>query len=454
MSDTLKRLKTRAGERRWQMATAGLRSGARMAAQLSTDWWLPKDTRDEKRRAMMSREAKALVKELGQLKGSLVKVGQMLAVYGEHVLPPEVTEALHELENRTTPLAWPAIEQALRTELGAALDDLAVDPEPIGAASLAQVHRARRLSDNADLCLKVQYPGVADAIDSDLDELARLIRWSGLLTGRRDFETWLESVRHLLHREVDYREEAKTTERFRLRLQGDARFVVPAVQAQYSTARVLCTSFEKGLDVLDERVQALSQPRRNRLGEAFLELFLREVFEWNEMQTDPNFGNYRIRTGRHADEDRLVLLDFGAAQPYPKAYMNGLRTMMRGAFHQDHAAVRRGAIALGMLAEGLPEEVQASFTAVCAAVIEPLCPQHFEVPPEALNSRGEYRWRESRLPRRLSRQAAKAALSVHFHVPPGDFVFISRKLVGVYTFIAALGAEFDGGPLMQRWSAD
>ncbi|TNF34446.1 MAG: AarF/ABC1/UbiB kinase family protein [Gammaproteobacteria bacterium] len=454
VTDRIKRLKTGAGERRWKLATTGFKTGARVATQLSTDWLLPKAAREARRKQMLSREAQALADALGELKGSLVKIGQMMAVYGEHVLPPEVTAALHTLEHQTRPMAWPVMEAALREALGdERVDTLVVDPVPVGAASLAQVHRAT-LADGREVALKIQYPGIADAIDSDLDEMARLIRWSGLVSGRDDFGPWLDSLRDLLHREVNYTLEAATTERFRERLQDDPRFVVPTVVKEYSTPRVLCASFEKGFGVQDPKVQQLSQPRRNRLGKAFLELFLREVFEWGELQTDPNFGNYRIRIGRHADEDQLVLLDFGAAKPYPEDYLNALQNMMVGAYERDLGRVREGAIALGMIGGDLPESVQSDFTEVCAAVIEPLCPQHFGLPPGVLNKQGEYRWRESRLPRRLSKQAAKAALSVHFHVPPGDFVFLSRKLVGVYTFIATLGAEFTGGELLERYAYD
>jgi len=452
VSDRIKRLKTGAAERRWKLATTGFKTGARVAAQLSTDWLLPKEAREARRKHMLSREAQALAEALGELKGSLAKIGQMMAVYGEHVLPPEVTTALHTLEHQTRPMAWPVMEAALREALGdARVDSMAIDPVPVGAASLAQVHRAT-LPDGRDVALKIQYPGIADAIDSDLNEIARLIRWSGLISGREDFDTWLESLRELLHREVDYCLEGETTERFRQRLIDDPRFIVPTVIPDYSNERVLCATFEAGFGVQDDKVQQLSQPRRNRLGKAFLELFLREVFVWGELQTDPNFGNYRIRIGKHADEDQLVLLDFGAAKPYPKNYLNALQNMMVGAYGRDLDRVREGAIALGMIHGDLPESVQSDFTEVCAAVIEPLCPQHFELPAGVLNRKGEYRWRESRLPRRLSKQAAKAALSVHFHVPPGDFVFLSRKLVGVYTFIATLGAEFTGGDLLEHYA--
>lgn len=453
MSDEeLDRLKTGSLERRWRLAMAGAKSGARLAARFSSDWWLPEAEREQRRRQSLSREAKALAEELGRLKGSAVKLGQMLATYGAHVLPPEVVQALRTLEADTTPVAWSVMQPVLQQRLGSRYPALAIDPEPLAAASLAQVYRAREASGHRELCLKLQYPGVRDAVDSDLDSIAQVIRWSGLLGRNRQFEPWLETLRALLHRELDYAQEAAATRFFRDRLQNDSRFVVPEVIDDDCADGLLSLSFEAGLDLRDERVQALSQPRRNRLGEALLELFFREVFDWGFWQTDSHFGNYRVRIGRRAHEDQLVLLDFGAAQPYPQPLLDGLRGMMRAAYVGDLAGVREGAFALGMLSEDLPESVQADFTAVCAAVIEPLCPQRFDTPSEALNAKGEYRWRNSNLPGRLSKRAAKAATSVHFTVPPGEFILLSRKLVGVYGLIAALGAELDAGPLFERYA--
>ena len=162
-------------------------------------------------------------------KGSVVKIGQMMALFGEHFLPEEVTEALHTLENSTTALEWPAVEKHLRQQLGSVkLAELEVDPQPLGAASLGQVHRARRKSDGAELALKIQYPGVANAIDSDM-RAVRLLKLSRLVPITEQFNQWLDEVRDMLGREVDYDLEAHTTRHFREALADDPRFVVPEV---------------------------------------------------------------------------------------------------------------------------------------------------------------------------------------------------------------------------------
>lgn len=185
---------------------------------------------------------------------------------------------------------------------------------------------------------------------------------------------------------------------------------------------------------------------------AFLELFLREIFEWKELQTDPNFGNYRVRPATTArGRDRLVLLDFGAVQQYPDSFLDPLKQMIRGAYHGDIEEVRQGALALKFIRAEFPAHVQQSFAEVCAGVIEPLVCRPGNVPAAALNAEGQYRWRDSDLPSRIASRAAKAAFSTYFRVPPREFVFLNRKLIGVYTFIAVLGAEFNGADILEKY---
>jgi len=450
---TLKRIRTGSFERRLSLTRAGLLAGTRYMAGSATSLLLPRERRAERRRAALGEQARLLVEELGKLKGSVVKIGQMMALYGEHFLPEEVTTALHSLEDSTVALDWSVIHRVLERELGRArLAELEVDPVPIGAASLGQVHLARRLSDDSALCLKVQYPGVADSIDTDIDAVVRLLQLGRVVAATEEFRSWLEEVRAMLHREVDYALEAAKTRLFHDRLRRDPRFVVPAVIGDYCSPHVLATSFEHGYAVTSADAEALPLARRNELGRAFLELFLREIFEWRELQTDPNFGNYRVRPAATArGRDRLVLLDFGAVQQYPDSFLLPLQRMIRGAYRGDIDMVQEGALALKFIRPEMPPRVQRSFAEVCAGVIEPLVCRPGNVPAEALNAQGQYRWRDSDLPSRIASRAARSAFSAHFRVPPREFVFLNRKLIGVYTFIAVLGAEFNGGDILEKY---
>ncbi|WP_031210133.1 MULTISPECIES: ABC1 kinase family protein [Marinobacter] len=453
---SVSRIKTGSFERRLSLTRAGLFAGTRMASHMATNWFSNKETREQRHRAMLSSQARFLVDELGRLKGSVVKIGQVMALYGEHFLPEEVTEALHTLEDQTTSLEWPAIERVLKAELGESrLSELDIDPEPIGAASLGQVHRAVRRSDGLELVLKVQYPGVADAVDSDLNAVAHLLKVARLVSFGPEFNDWLEEVREMMHREVDYRLEARTTEKFRQMLSHDPRFVVPRVLAEFSTDHIIASTYEHGHSVSSVAVRELPLERRSALGQAALELFFRELFEWGEIQTDPNFGNYRIRIageqGGDSETDRIVLLDFGAVQSYSSDFLQPVIQMIRASYEEDLEQVVEGGIKLRFMSRDWPAEVLDKFGKVCMSVLEPLAKDRSQWPDYAVNSHGQYRWKQSDLPSRVAKQAARSAISRYFRVPPKEFVFLNRKLIGVYTFIAVLHSEFNGEDLLRKY---
>jgi len=453
---SVSRIKTGSFERRLSLTRAGLFAGTRMASHMATNWFSNKETREQRHRAMLSSQARFLVDELGRLKGSVVKIGQVMALYGEHFLPEEVTEALHTLEDQTTSLEWPAIERVLKAELGESrLSELDIDPEPIGAASLGQVHRAVRRSDGLELVLKVQYPGVADAVDSDLNAVAHLLKVARLVSFGPEFNDWLEEVREMMHREVDYRLEARTTEKFRQMLSHDPRFVVPRVLAEFSTDHIIASTYEHGHSVSSVAVRELPLERRSALGQAALELFFRELFEWGEIQTDPNFGNYRIRIageqGGDSETDRIVLLDFGAVQSYSSDFLQPVIQMIRASYEEDLEQVVEGGIKLRFMSRDWPAEVLDKFGKVCMSVLEPLANDRSQWPDYAVNSHGQYRWKQSDLPSRVAKQAARSAISRYFRVPPKEFVFLNRKLIGVYTFIAVLHSEFNGEDLLRKY---
>lgn len=444
------RIKTGSFERRLSLTKAGLLAGTRLASSMAANLFSGKETREQKHRQALSREARFLVDQLGELKGSVVKIGQVMALYGEHFLPVEVTEALHTLEDRTVALDWPVIREVLVEQLGEArLAQLEVDPVPIGAASLGQVHRAKRKLDGRELCLKIQYPGVGAAIDSDIDAVASLLKLARLVRVGPAFDEWLDEVRHMMHREVNYTLELETTQRFGDMLRADSRYIVPEVFPEFSTRQVMATSYEPGLSVTDSEVLSLPQADRNALAIAALELFLHELFDWAELQTDPNFGNYRVRKTEAGI--KLILLDFGAVQKYPAQFIKPVCGMIRASYERDLPRVIDDAIQLKFMKRDWPENVLREFGEVCIAVLEPLAREREGLPESALNSLGQYRWKHSDLPTRIAKRAARSAFNRYFQIPPKEFVFLNRKLVGVYTFISVLDAEFNGAPILERF---
>lgn len=446
----IKRLKTGAFERQWQVTKAGIKASSVAGSQMWGSLLLSKEKRQERNSKILSEQAQYLADELGKLKGAVVKIGQMMALYGEHLLPEEVTTALRTLEEGTTALHWSLIEKTLKQNLGSAYKDFTIEREPIGAASLAQVHKAVHIPTGDIVCLKVQYPGVADAIDSDLNSVLRLLTLANFIKRDADVETWLEEIRRLLYQEVDYLLEAKKTEQFYKLLKGHPVLKVPKVYAQYTSKTLLVTSFEEGIAVSDPAVAEFTQAQRNLLGKTFLQLFIEEVFEWGILQTDPNFGNYRIRKNAKGKPE-LVLLDFGSVIDYPESFLKPLQQVMLGAYSNDMPMIRQATIDLGVMKAEFPEAVHTDFAALCCLLLEPFTHQHKGCPKEALNSKGEYRWAKSQLPKRAAKHAGNSAMSRYFAVPPKEFTFVSRKLLGVYSFIAALDAEFNPDKMLEPY---
>ncbi len=444
-------LKTSGFERRMSIAKTSLNIGRRWAGNSVSGMFLDKKARSARNQVFMEAQANYVAQELGKLKGSVVKIGQMLAMYGEHVLPPEITRALQTLNDDTATLAWPKIEQTLRRTLGDKLDELEVDRTPIGTASLAQVHRATIIATGEDVVLKIQYPGVADAIDSDLALFKRLLKVSNAVPQTRALDTWFEEIRDLLHVEVDYTIEAATTERFYQRLQDDARYVVPKINRNYSSKYLLCMSYEFGVSITSESLQVLSHERRNAIGQAAIEIMMQEIFVWGEMQTDPNFGNYLIRIADTDDEqDKLVLLDFGAIRQFDSHLLTIAHGLLRAGYHHDHEAMKQAMTGYDFF-YSMSEKVNSDIAALFLLATEPFSnpATNPDIPANCLDENQRYVWANSKLHSRISATAQRAMQSLEFNLPPKEFMFISRKFIGAYTFLTVLDAHTDSDKLVK-----
>ena len=442
-NDKLKQLKTSSMDRRLSIAKASFLAGTRWAASSAGSMFSSDAEKEKKRKKAMKEQADYLVSEIGKLKGSIVKIGQMMALYGEHFLPEEITQALNTLNNQTVALDWSVIESQLKKQLGSKLNDLTIDPEPLGTASLAQVHRAKRKSDGLELVLKVQYPGVADAIDSDMNLFRNMLKLTRMVPQTREFDQWFDEVREMMHREVDYVIEAATTRRFKQRLKDDSRYIVPTIIDDYCTDRVLCMTFERGVPINSPVMLSLPQERRNKLGEASLEIVVREVFEWGEMQTDPNFGNYLVRLGNGEDQpDQIILLDFGAIRQFDDHLLAIARNLIQAGYqHSSEMMVEAmtGYEFFDSIPQSIKPDMAKVFLLATEAFSSPLNNQ--QLPAGIMDEHQRYDWKKSQLHSRVMQQASKSMASRYFSVPPKEFMFISRKFIGAYTFMTVIDAK-------------
>jgi predicted unusual protein kinase regulating ubiquinone biosynthesis (AarF/ABC1/UbiB family) len=441
-------LKRRAISRSFSVSLAGLRAGGALAVDSAMQKLKGRKPGDDDSE-FARREAQRFVRELGKLKGTYVKIGQMMALFGEHFLPPVLAEAMHDLGDNTEPMDWESVEPVLRESLGDRYAELDIEHQALAAASLAQVHVATVRATGEQICLKVQYPGLADVIDSDFDAVVRMLVLARWLPAGRDLDDWLQSMRAHLHNEIDYAREASLTERMGELVKGvnvsAVSYRVPRLYSRYCSDVVLALEYMRGLSVTAEPVAALSLERRNALAVGMLELFFYELYDWGCLQSDPNFGNYLLalddRRNKHA-QDELVLLDFGSILDCNDNFLYHLRNIIDAGLRQDIGLLGDSLVGLGCLREGAGEEARRLFADFCLHLLEPLRPPE-QLPADYLNADGEYRWAGSRLMHRAGKRGAQSATSRHFTPPTREFALIARKLTGVFTFITMLEAEFN-----------
>jgi predicted unusual protein kinase regulating ubiquinone biosynthesis (AarF/ABC1/UbiB family) len=453
----VKRIRSGSLSRQFHLANAGIKAGWSWAAAQAGTWSIAEpDKRTAARDEIAAQQAKQWVQEIGQLKGGVVKLGQILATYGDYCLPKPLASALHNLEADTEALDWAVIFSVINETLGSDTTELDISQKALAAASLSQVHRATIKLSKQEICLKVLYPQIQETLASDFKTLKAALVLVAKKQQRNEMTQRLNAIFSILLEEVDPHIESDKICRWRKRLKDDRRFVVPEVYTRYSSPSVLAMSFEEGISQNDIAIENLSQERRNQLAANMLELLLTEILLWGEMQTDPHAGNYRIRLARQAGEiDAIVLLDFGSVRMISDQLLQPLHKMLLAAYADDKELLCAALQEAGFISEDTPNNVQSDFCEVLMGLIEPLnykrrLEQGWDIPSYALDAKGNYRWADARLPERMGKKALQSAFSKNFSFPGVDFMLVARKLAGVYAFIAALDAKFDGGVVMDK----
>ena len=448
----LKKLKQNGLHRRLSVALTGVTSGARLLNAHAQTVFKDPQEKEERRSLALQQEALKFAERLGELKGAYVKIGQMMALYGDHLLPTEITRALRTLEDQTSAMEWSSIEPVLRHEFGGNYQKLEINPVPIAAASLSQAHTAVVKETGEQLCIKVQYPGVSGTIESDFSTVLGMLKLTRWVPNSHEFELWMQELKQQLIDEVDYVREAQMVAQVQSMTAPSANLIVPNVFPEFSTQRVLALSFIEGYSITSPQIGMLSLARRNALAKTILNHFFDEIFNWGLMQTDPNFGNYKIKLrAQQQEQDQLGLLDFGAVRPLPETFRQSLCATILAAHDQNRAQVIENAIALGCLHADQAESVKQSFAEFCILLMEPFRTDHSLTPAYALSKRGDYCWHQSRLLKRVGKLGAKAILIEGFSSPPKEFALIARKLTGVFSLVTTLRAEFDAAPLLDKF---
>ncbi|MBT3069079.1 AarF/ABC1/UbiB kinase family protein [Rhodoferax sp. U11-2br] len=373
--------------------------------------------------------------QLAQLRGAAMKVGQLLSMDAGDMLPPELAEILGRLRSEGHHMPQSQLNAALNAHWGSGWQQRFETFlfQPIAAASIGQVHRATT-KDGRELAIKIQYPGVRRSIDSDVDNVASLMRLSGVLPKTLNIAPMLLEAKRQLHQEADYQREGQYLQRFAELLADSPEFLVPKLHADFTTQSVLAMDFVDGVPI--ESLVDAPQEERDRLMTLLIGLLFRELFEFALMQTDPNFANYRYNT--HTKQ--LILLDFGATRVFPPEMAPAYRQLMQAGLAGDRAGARQAMINIGFFDEQTLQRHQDAVVNI------------FELSLEPLIENGDYDFGNTDVALRL-RDAGMAIGEQRdfWHIPPMDTLFLQRKFGGVYMLASRLKARVNVRALMEKY---
>ena len=352
------------------------------------------------------------------------------------MLPAPIHEVLQRVQDSADYMPASQRNSVLANNLGSEWRDLfsSFDEKPIAAASIGQVHSANLKSTGQRVAVKVQYPGVASSIDSDLSNLSLLLTASRLLPKGLYLDKTIANARTELAWECDYIREAKMGARFRDLLSDETDiFHVPAIISEASGPTVLTAEFCSGVGVT--KVQTFTQDQKDWIGTHILRLCLREITEFKFMQTDPNWTNFLY----NAQTNKLELLDFGASRDFPDKFIKPYILTLLAASRSDRNAVRDLSIQLGYLTG---HESQTMVNAHVNSVLT-LAEPFMDTAPEI------YDFRDQTITDRV-RGFIPVMVRERLAPPPEETYSLHRKLSGAFLLCARLGSRVRCREMFQK----
>jgi hypothetical protein len=379
------------------------------------------------------RAARTLLASLGEMKGLPMKIGQLLSYIDDQI--PEAhrhiyRDVLRDLQVKAQPFAWETMAAVIEDDLGERAATLldALDTEPIAAASIGQVYRGR-LVDGREIAVKVQYPGIAEAIGGDLKSVESVVSAMSLVLPNMDLEQTLSDVTSRLSEECDYEHELASQRQFAERWHGDAECYVPEVVEEFSGKRVLVTELVHGKSF--HEIESASEAERSRVGRVLARFVFRSLYVHGVFNADPHPGNYLFM-----DDGRVAFIDYGCVQPFARDTLSAVVQVRHMVTRGERGAPLRRLLGDAYGVPELEDELWIFIEDYLAASFAPLiAPQPFRYTrafTEDLSSmtiRGKLMFARHVL--RSGIQEAKQ---------PG-LVFLSRINFGLASILAMLEAE-------------
>ena len=372
-----------------------------------------------------------IVGSIGQLKGITMKMGQIMS-YIDVALPDELRDALSVLQTHAQPMPIEQVHRILREELGERAQELLANLEakPIAAASIGQVHRSR-LAGGEEVAVKVQYPEVESAIESDFKPAAIGTTISSIVYPGAKIDDFIAEARERFLEECDYLHEAAAQRRFATIYDRHPAISVPAIHDAYCSRRVLTSSWLTGSRFDAFLAGNPSQPTRDRIGEALFGFYVGSLFKHALYNCDPHPGNYLF-----LEDGRVGMLDYGCTREFESEFVDKLAQLTRAVHRDEREMLHRAFLDLGMVQDGQPYDfdtarglVRSFYGPMLRDVVQPINLG------EAMGMRQVFESKRELMKLRL----------------PGEFLFLFRIRFGLMSVLAKLEARANWYRLERSW---
>ena len=306
-------------------------------------------SREEKQRLESQyhmQSAEEAAKAMGQMKGVFMKIGQIISFTNEN-LPPAARDALAKLQQDAPPMAYSLVKEVIEKELGKPVEEIfkSLDHEPLAAASIGQVHKGV-LHDGREVVMKVQYPGVDEAIQADLKASGGLVAMIGAFSKNMDAKSMVAELKEIITQELDYERELKNQQLFYELWEDHPMIHVPEPYPEFSGKRVLCQEFRRGMRFSDF-LEHSNEREKSLAVRVLFDFVFESMYRYCVFNGDPHPGNYLFH-----EDGSITFLDFGCIKYFEPSFIHELKDLSRSLIEGDKAAFEKMCLQTKMVIEG------------------------------------------------------------------------------------------------------
>ncbi len=387
-------------------------------------------------------QAKMITESLSQLKGAAMKAGQLLSIELDDYFPPEAMKLISQLQNQATSNNFSVVEKTLKKELG--LEEYKkisnISLKPIASASIAQIHTG--FVKNEKVVLKIQHPGVAQSINSDVALIKKVAQGFCTLSNRKmNLNPLFIEMKAVLNQEVDFESEVNFMKKYSKKLKTicteNESYSTPVPFENLCTKKVLTMTWEDGTTINEWLLTNPSSAKKHHLAHLILKLYIHEFYYWGLVQTDPNFANFLVQENK--DIMNLVILDFGATREYDKNFRQQYIQLIRLVRSEKHHEVIQQAIDFKLMDTRESDEVKDLFVELMDITVEPFLP---------VNKKKKFNFADKEYNDRTKDCVKRFAVSLKYSPPPYQLLFLHRKLGGISALLRRMEVKLD---LTEYW---